>query len=123
MSRWSEDKLGLWLVLVPLLCAALQAAGFAFRTMTGLILFYSAPLLMLLVTYIVAGIDASRRGQTASIWLLMAWAIGYPLHMRGRLRYGNYFGLGSALLVMGGWLALMLVAGMINSVVRLRAAG
>ena len=111
------------MVSVPLLCAALQAAGFAFRTMTGLILFYSAPLLMLLGTYVVAGIDASRRGKTVSFWLLMMWAIGYPLHMRGRVRYGNYFGLGSALLVMGCWFALMVVAGMINAVLRLRPAG
>jgi hypothetical protein len=111
MSAWSEDKLGLGLVVTPVLLAVAQAAGLALGSDLGVMTIWVAPLLTLLVTYVLAGMDASRRGQTASILVLMVWAIGYPLHMRTRSRYpGSYFGLGSALLVMGLWLTLLVVA-------------
>jgi hypothetical protein len=111
MSRWSEDKLGLWLVGVPLICSLVAAVGLAQHSNAGSITFFAASLLMLLVTYVVAGMDATRRGQTASILILMAWGIGYPLHMRSRQRYpGSYFGMGSGMLVVAYWLVLTYIA-------------
>lgn len=108
MSRWSEDKMGLWLVGLPLVCTLVAAVGVAQRSGAGAMVFIIAVLLMLPLTYVVAGMDATRRGQTASILILMAWAIGYPLHMRSRQRYpGSYFGLRSGLLVVACWIALI----------------
>ena len=111
MSRWSEDKLGLWLVGVPSICSLVAAVGLAQHSNAGSVTFAAATLLMLLVTYVVAGMDATRRGQTASILILMAWGIGYPLHMRSRQRYpGTFFGVGSGLLVLGYWFILTYIA-------------
>ena len=117
MTRWSDDRLGLGLVGVPLSCTLLAAIGLAARTDLGIITFWGATLFGMLVTYVLAGMDASRRGQTASILILMAWGIGYPLHMRTRQRYpGTYFGLGSGLLVLAFWLVGIYTAVHIASV-------
>lgn len=115
MSRWRDDRLGLWLVGVPLVCTLVAAVGLAQHSSAGIITFFGASLLGMLVSYVVAGMDASRRGQTASILILMAWGIGYPLHMRSRQRHpGSYFGLGSGLLVLAWWLILIYVAASIS---------
>jgi hypothetical protein len=111
MSGWSEDKLGLWLVGVPVSCSLVAAFGLTQHSNAGSIAFFAATLGMLPVTYVVAGMDATRRGRTASILILMAWCIGYPLHMRSRQRYpGTYFGFGSGLLVLACWLVLIYLA-------------
>ena len=114
MSRWSDDKLGLGLVGVPIVCAVFAAVGLAAQTDLGVMTFWGAPLLCMLVTYVLAGMDASRRGQTVSILILMLWGIGYPLHMRARQRYpGTYFGLGSGLIVVAGWIVSLYIAAII----------
>jgi hypothetical protein len=116
MSRWSDDKLGLWLVGAPLVCTVVAAVGMAQHSGAGGMVFMAGLLLMMLVTYVVAGMDATRRGQTASILILLAWGIGYPLHMRSRQRYpGNYFGLRSGLLVLACWIVLIYIAAKIAS--------
>ena len=101
----------MWLVGVPVSCSVVAAVGLTQHSNAGSIAFVAATLLMLPVTYVVAGMDATRRGQTASVFILMMWCIGYPLHMRSRQRYpGTYFGLGSGLLVLACWLVLIYLA-------------
>lgn len=110
--------MGLWLVLMPLSVAVFQAGVAATRYDPVHFLSLGAGLLMLIAMMVVAGMDASSRGKTASILILLCWVIGYPLHMRERARHSSaYFGLGSALLVMAAWLGLMLLAGMVHDAV------
>ena len=116
MTRWSEDRLGLGLVATPLVGIALACVGVAAHTDWGVVLYYAGSMLPFAITYVLAGMDATRRGQTASILILLLWIVGYPLHLRSRQRYpGSYFGFGSGLLVVAGWFAGIYVASALAS--------
>lgn len=116
MTRWVDDKLGQVLVGVPLVCSVVSAVGLTQRSNAGVVTFAIAALSMIFVTYVVAGMDATRRGQSASIFILFAWGIGYPLHMRSRQRYtGNYFGVGSGVIVMACWLVFPYIAVLVTN--------
>ena len=117
-TRWADDKLGLWLVLGPAAVAIFHSLDIATRFDANNLMLPLSTLLMLLVTYVLAGMDASRRGKSASLLVLMFWVVGYPLHMRERARYSNtFFGFGSALVVMAGWLCLVTLAAVFRGLV------